>query len=209
MKANDIRKMSVEQINTKIADLKEELFNLKFQAALGNLEKPARMNEIKRTIEEVVRVEYIAEDGTVFNSEAECRTYEESALFVVSSKLKKLTHKFTSEYDFIEAGSDENELEIFDVQTQEDLDNLKRYLYLKAIKNGATDKDIQGCFTSVDGQRNNLVFDNVTYGHEVMVFWSYDSNWFWVYGDGSVDGYCKWVKERYTQMITLKGKDNK
>ena len=50
MKAKDIRKMSVEQINNKIADLKEELFNLKFQAALGNLEKPARMNEIKRDI---------------------------------------------------------------------------------------------------------------------------------------------------------------
>jgi large subunit ribosomal protein L29 len=46
----DIRKMSVEQINAKIADLKEELFNLKFQAALGNIEKPAGMNEIKRTI---------------------------------------------------------------------------------------------------------------------------------------------------------------
>ena len=46
----DIRKMSVEQINAKIADLKEELFNLKFQAALGNIEKPARMNELKRTI---------------------------------------------------------------------------------------------------------------------------------------------------------------
>ena len=50
MKAQDIRKMTVEQINAKIADLKEELFNLKFQAALGNIEKPARMNEIKRTI---------------------------------------------------------------------------------------------------------------------------------------------------------------
>lgn len=50
MKANDIRKMNPEEINAKIADLKEELFNLKFQAALGNLEKPARMNEIKRTI---------------------------------------------------------------------------------------------------------------------------------------------------------------
>lgn len=46
----DIRKMSVEEINKKIVDLKEELFNLKFQAALGNIEKPARMNEIKRTI---------------------------------------------------------------------------------------------------------------------------------------------------------------
>jgi large subunit ribosomal protein L29 len=42
--------MSAEEINKKIADLKEELFNLKFQAALGNIEKPARMNEIKRTI---------------------------------------------------------------------------------------------------------------------------------------------------------------
>ena len=50
MKANEIRKMNVEQINAKIADLKEELFNLKFQADLGNLDKPARMNEIKRTI---------------------------------------------------------------------------------------------------------------------------------------------------------------
>ena len=45
-----IRSMSVEEIIAKIAELKEELFNLKFQAALGNIEKPARMNEIKRTI---------------------------------------------------------------------------------------------------------------------------------------------------------------
>jgi large subunit ribosomal protein L29 len=45
-----IRALSIEEINAKIAELKEELFNLKFQAALGNLEKPARMNEIKRTI---------------------------------------------------------------------------------------------------------------------------------------------------------------
>jgi len=45
-----IRALSVEEINNKIADLKEELFNLKFQAALGNIEKPARIGEIKRTI---------------------------------------------------------------------------------------------------------------------------------------------------------------
>ena len=45
-----IRALSIEEINEKIAELKEELFNLKFQAALGNLEKPARMNEIKRDI---------------------------------------------------------------------------------------------------------------------------------------------------------------
>ena len=61
MKAQDIRKMTVEQINAKIADLKEELFNLKFQAALGNIEKPARMNEIKRTI---ARMKTILTEGS-------------------------------------------------------------------------------------------------------------------------------------------------
>ena len=50
MKAKDIRTMSEKEINAKIADLKEELFNLKFQAALGNVEKPARMREIRKTI---------------------------------------------------------------------------------------------------------------------------------------------------------------
>ena len=50
IKTTEIRKMTVEEINKKIVDLKEELFNLKFQAALGNIEKPARMNEIKSTI---------------------------------------------------------------------------------------------------------------------------------------------------------------
>jgi uncharacterized protein YrzB (UPF0473 family) len=163
-----------------------------------------KKNEIKITIEQVTRVEYIAEDGTVFYNEEECKKYEESALFVVSSKLKKLNSKWVSEYSLLEAGSDENELEIFDVQTQEDLDNLKKYLYLKAIKNGAKDKTIQECFTSIDGKRNNFVFDGVTYGHEVLIFWSYDNDWFWVYGDGSVNGYCQWIKEKYIQIITPK-----
>lgn len=50
MKAKEIRELSVEEINKKIADLKEELFNLRFQAALGTAENPAKMNQIKRTI---------------------------------------------------------------------------------------------------------------------------------------------------------------
>ncbi len=166
-----------------------------------------KKNEIKRTVEELVRVEYIAEDGVVFYNEAECKAYEESALFVVSNKLKKLTKEWTSENDFLEAGSDDNELEIFDVQTQEDLDNLRRYLYLKAIKNGASDKGIQDAFVSIDGKRKNFVFENVTYGHEVMVFWSYDNDWFWVYGDGSLDGYFKCLKEKYAKIITPKIKE--
>lgn len=161
-----------------------------------------KINEIKKTVEQVIRTEYIADDGVVFNNEAECKAYEESALFVISKKVKKLNSKWASENAFLDTGSDENELEIFDVQTQEDLDNLKRYLYLKAIHNGAKDKYIQECFTSVDGKRENFVFDNVTYGHEVMVFWSYDNDWFWVYGDGSLEGYCDFVRSKYKKIIS-------
>lgn len=163
-----------------------------------------KKNEIKRTVEEVVRVEYIAEDGQVFNSEEECEKYEESALFVVKSKLKKLTNKWTSMYMFLEEGSDECELEIFDVQTEEDLENLRRYLYLKAMKNGARDEDINNCFTSVDGKRENFVFDSVTIGHEVMVFWAYDNDWFWVYNDGSLEGYFSWLRRQYMKVIAPK-----
>jgi hypothetical protein len=164
-----------------------------------------KKNEIKRTIEEVVRVEYIAEDGEVFYDEAECRKYEESALFVVSKKLKRLNNEWASIYDLVENGCEEDELEIFDVQTEEDLNNLRRYLYLKAIKNGATDSTIKECFTSADGvTRKTYVFDGVTSGHEVLIFWSYDRDWFWVYNDGSLEGYFNWIREKYNKIITPK-----
>ena len=45
MKANEIRKLSTEEINKKIAESKEELFNLKFASATGSLEKPHRIKE--------------------------------------------------------------------------------------------------------------------------------------------------------------------
>lgn len=161
-----------------------------------------KRNEIKRTEEVLVRVEYIAEDGTVFHNEDECKKYEESALFAVSSKLKRLTTKWTSQYDFYEH-DDENELEIFDVQTDEDLENLRRYLYLKAMKNGASENYIKDAFTSVDGiKRKDYVFDSVTIGHEVLIFWSYDNDWFWVYKDGSLNGYFEWLREKYNKIIT-------
>ncbi len=56
MKTSEIRELSVEQINKRIADLKEELFNLRFQAALGTAENPSKMREIKRTIARMLTV---------------------------------------------------------------------------------------------------------------------------------------------------------
>lgn len=50
MKVNEIRDMSEAELNQKIASLKEELFNLRFQLATGQLENPMRIKEVKKTI---------------------------------------------------------------------------------------------------------------------------------------------------------------
>ena len=70
--------------------------------------------------------------------------------------------------------------------------------------NGATEEDIKSCFTSEDGiRRKDFVFDNVTVGHEVLVFWSYDKDWFWTYRDGSLVGYFSFVKDQYLKIIKV------
>lgn len=50
MKLEEIRKMSTEDLNKKIAECKEELFNLRFSQATGNLEKPSRIKELRKTV---------------------------------------------------------------------------------------------------------------------------------------------------------------
>ena len=50
MKIEELRKLSVEELNQKIKESKEELFNLRFQQATGNLEKPARLRELRKQV---------------------------------------------------------------------------------------------------------------------------------------------------------------
>ena len=166
-----------------------------------------KKNEIKKMVEQVVGVEFVAEDGTIFYNESECREYEESALFAVSKNLRKLSKQFTSIYDLNQEGCEENYLEIFDIQTPEDLDNLRRYLYLKLSKNGASESTIKDIFSSE--AREPFRFDSVTFGHEVMVFWSYDQDWAWTYGNGSLEAYCNWIKDNYNKIITPKEPETK
>ncbi|MBQ3334070.1 MAG: 50S ribosomal protein L29 [Eubacteriaceae bacterium] len=45
----ELRDLSVAELEKKSADLKEELFNLRFQHATGQLENPIRIREVKRT----------------------------------------------------------------------------------------------------------------------------------------------------------------
>lgn len=50
MKMEEIRKMSTEEINKKIEEVKAELFNLRFAAATGNLEKPHRVSALRHDV---------------------------------------------------------------------------------------------------------------------------------------------------------------
>ncbi len=53
MKANEIREMTVEELNTKLADLKKDLFNLRLQHATNQLDNPMQITAVKRDIARV------------------------------------------------------------------------------------------------------------------------------------------------------------
>ncbi|RLB84997.1 MAG: 50S ribosomal protein L29 [Deltaproteobacteria bacterium] len=60
MKASEIRELSLEEKVRKANDLKEELFNLRFQHEIGQLENPQKMKQIKR---EIARVKTIIKES--------------------------------------------------------------------------------------------------------------------------------------------------
>ena len=149
-----------------------------------------RTEEIKET--KVIGTRYIADDGTKFLSQEECMKYEKSALFVTRSKLKLIA--ITDEEDFAITGCYDNVVEVFDIQTQEDLDNLKAYLHIALSIHGV--KDMNTFFGD-----SEFSLANVTLGHEVIIWWSYDQDCFWVYGNGSIEAYIEYVRQRALKSI--------
>lgn len=57
MKVKDIREMSAGELSQKLTSLKEELFNLRFQLATGQLENPMRIKEVKKTIARIKTIQ--------------------------------------------------------------------------------------------------------------------------------------------------------
>ena len=52
----ELRNMSAEELNAKLKELKEELFNLRFQHAINQLDNPQRLVEVKRNIARVMTI---------------------------------------------------------------------------------------------------------------------------------------------------------
>jgi large subunit ribosomal protein L29 len=66
MKASEIRDMNLDEMTIKVSDLREELFNLRFQHEIGQLEDPQRMKQMKR---DIARMETIIKEVTLNQKE--------------------------------------------------------------------------------------------------------------------------------------------
>ena len=56
MNANEIRKMDVKELEEKLVDLKDELFKLRFQHAINQLENPHKIADVKKDIARVMTI---------------------------------------------------------------------------------------------------------------------------------------------------------
>ena len=64
MKTSDIRKMSADEINSKIAEIKNELFELRMKQATGSLDKPHKINALRKDIARLKTVLSEKNDGS-------------------------------------------------------------------------------------------------------------------------------------------------
>lgn len=158
-----------------------------------------KTREIKKEI--VERTEYVAEDGTVFASEDDCYYYERSVLFTVNKKLKRINRIISCNEIFNGREDNQDLVEVFDIRDETDLDNLTKYIYLTLSTHGVDDYEIQQYFHSEEPEQASYILDNITYGHEVMLFWNEDFDLCYVYGDGSLNGYLEYTKNRIEKAI--------
>ena len=61
MKAAELRKLSAEDLNKKLLELKDELFKLRFQQAINQLDNPTRISAVKKDIARVLTLQREAE----------------------------------------------------------------------------------------------------------------------------------------------------
>ena len=64
-KPSDLRTKSDDQLTADLADLKREAFNLRFQAATNQLERPARIKEVRRDIARIKTLQAERTSATV------------------------------------------------------------------------------------------------------------------------------------------------
>ncbi|MBQ6467318.1 MAG: 50S ribosomal protein L29 [Clostridia bacterium] len=67
MKASEIRNLSASELDAKLAELKDELFKLRFQQAVNQLENPTRIKVVKK---DIARIKTIQRDIELHGTQA-------------------------------------------------------------------------------------------------------------------------------------------
>jgi large subunit ribosomal protein L29 len=57
MKVNELKEMTIEELDQQLVDIKKEQFNLKLQQVSGQLENPSRMKELRRTVARIKTIQ--------------------------------------------------------------------------------------------------------------------------------------------------------
>jgi large subunit ribosomal protein L29 len=95
MKAHQVRGMTVDQLDDELIKLKKEQFNLRFQAASGQLENTARVRQIRRDIARIRtigRQKPVAEAGAAAGTEVKVKAkVKAKAKVKVKAKAKATT----------------------------------------------------------------------------------------------------------------------
>lgn len=136
-------------------------------------------NKITRTIEEVNG--YIADDGTWFRTKEECQKYEESAKMVLFSMIKEKIIAKTNIYHLFHEGNEDDDVEIFNIDSLETAELLNRYISLYTY----------------DKKADLIKTDMV--GKKIIICWSYDRDYCW--SKGTIEDLLNNIKERYEKVV--------
>jgi hypothetical protein len=101
--------------------------------------------------------------------------------------------------DINDEASDEHDVEIYDIQTPEELVELKRYL-LKTVSEAKSCDEVD-CFN----EHIKETFGRLTFGHEIVITYGWNRECFYIEGNGSAEDYGK----HYTDMIMKLIEDSK
>ena len=138
-----------------------------------------RENKITRTIEEING--YYADDGTWFREKEECQKYEETAKMVVYKMIKDKMIAKTNIYALLTEGNEDDEVEIYNVDSIETVELLNRYIAL----------------TTYDKKSDLITTEMI--GKKIIIFWSYDRDWCWC--KGSIEDLLNTIKENYNRLF--------
>lgn len=149
------------------------------------------MKKIQKEIKTYESV-YVADDGTEFKNESECRAYDESAKGVLNARLKAITVKESNEYHIFDKGCEDNPVEVLKPTADDVQTILQVFLlynsYLTTNKTDAHDKEIE--------EARKLIERAISENDYLLVGRGYDYDSFWFYGT------CNSIAENIREKVT-------